>query len=56
VKRRFDEEGISIPFPQRDVHIYREEAGDTGDPGGEMQRSKTDSTAQTVVPGEDDDA
>lgn len=25
VKRRFDEEGISIPFPQRDVHIYRED-------------------------------
>ena len=24
VKRRFDEDGISIPFPQRDVHIYRE--------------------------------
>ncbi len=24
VKRRFDEEGISIPFPQRDVHIYNE--------------------------------
>jgi small conductance mechanosensitive channel len=22
VKRRFDEDGISIPFPQRDVHIY----------------------------------
>ncbi len=22
VKERFDEEGISIPFPQRDVHIY----------------------------------
>jgi small conductance mechanosensitive channel len=30
VKRRFDEEDISIPFPQRDVHIYRE-----GDDGGE---------------------
>lgn len=24
VKRRFDEEGISIPFPQRDVHIFQE--------------------------------
>jgi len=22
VKQRFDEEGISIPFPQRDVHVY----------------------------------
>jgi small conductance mechanosensitive channel len=22
VKRRFDEEGISIPFPQQDMHIY----------------------------------
>jgi small conductance mechanosensitive channel len=28
VKKRFDEEGISIPFPQRDVHLYeyKEEA------------------------------
>jgi small conductance mechanosensitive channel len=25
VKMRFDEEGISIPFPQRDVHVYKEE-------------------------------
>ena len=24
VKTRFDEEGISIPFPQQDVHIYEE--------------------------------
>ncbi len=22
VKKRFDEEGVSIPFPQRDVHVY----------------------------------
>jgi small conductance mechanosensitive channel len=24
VKLRFDREGISIPFPQRDVHVYSE--------------------------------
>jgi len=22
VKKQFDAEGISIPFPQRDVHVY----------------------------------
>jgi small conductance mechanosensitive channel len=24
VKMRFDREGISIPFPQQDVHLYRD--------------------------------
>jgi small conductance mechanosensitive channel len=26
LKKRFDAEGISIPFPQRDVHIYQMDA------------------------------
>ncbi len=26
VKLRFDQEGISIPFPQRDVHLFKEES------------------------------
>ncbi len=26
VKQRFDKEGISIPFPQRDVHIYEQKS------------------------------
>ena len=32
VKRRFDAEGVSIPFPQRDVHVYQEalESGASG--------------------------
>ena len=25
VKMRFDRESVSIPFPQRDVHMYREQ-------------------------------
>jgi len=28
VKMRFDEEGVSIPFPQRDVHLYQQSTGE----------------------------
>ncbi len=27
IKKRFDAEGITIPFPQRDVHVYQHQAG-----------------------------
>jgi small conductance mechanosensitive channel len=30
VKLRFDDEGISIPFPQRDVHVYNNSVDTTG--------------------------
>jgi small conductance mechanosensitive channel len=31
IKKRFDEEGISIPFPQQDIHVYKEEVPDVTD-------------------------
>jgi small conductance mechanosensitive channel len=53
VKRRFDEDGVSIPFPQRDVHIFHESVSgsESGDAG--TQRSDTSTSAQTPVPSEE---
>jgi len=49
VKMRFDEEGISIPFPQRDVHIYEESKlteGKTGEANTTAQQSPVEKTGQ----------
>ena len=54
VKQRFDAEGISIPFPQRDVHVYREDAPDSTPASGGTQRATTEPTGQTVAPSEED--
>ncbi len=54
VKRRFDEEGISIPFPQRDVHVYQEQIPARPEQGSDVQRSRTDQASQEVAPGDDD--
>lgn len=39
VKLRFDEAGISIPFPQRDVHVYHEGLDGTPDPERHMSEA-----------------
>jgi small-conductance mechanosensitive channel len=48
VKMRFDEEGVSIPFPQRDVHIYEEKLARGGAGSDETSSSEgTPSPAPT---------
>jgi small conductance mechanosensitive channel len=39
VKHRFDAEGISIPFPQRDVHIYHDDVSRAPRDEGEARPS-----------------
>lgn len=57
VKIRFDEEGISIPFPQRDVHLFAESSGSseaTAEDAGQKPKQVTDSTASAKSKTPDD--
>lgn len=54
VKHRFDQEGISIPFPQRDVHVYHEANPAPHGDDGSTQKSTTSRSGQDVVPDNDE--
>jgi small conductance mechanosensitive channel len=55
VKRRFDEEGISIPFPQRDVHLYHQDGADGAAGPRGPQHSSTATSGQTLTPSHEED-
>lgn len=60
VKLRFDAEGISIPFPQRDVHLFTEatSVGPTtksaGKPAGSTSKFRRENTTATSDVADDD--
>jgi small conductance mechanosensitive channel len=45
VKLAFDAQGVTIPFPQRDVHVYTEMPQSTTAPTGEVRRGDTGKSA-----------
>jgi len=54
VKKRFDAEGIGIPFPQRDVHLYIEDSAGAEKPVG-LTKGKVTSGGANPQPLEQDD-
>jgi small conductance mechanosensitive channel len=56
VKERFDEEGVSIPFPQRDVHLITE-SGDNADNTSRPEKESRARTSETgYIAGDSSDA
>jgi small-conductance mechanosensitive channel len=47
VKMRFDAEGVSIPFPQRDVHIYEQKKLASAGGRGDVEQDPVASTGQS---------
>ena len=48
VKERFDAGGVSIPFPQRDIHVYQESSTQDADKAVMLPRSEA-TTAKSVT-------
>ncbi|MEE9127371.1 MAG: hypothetical protein V3U11_09535 [Planctomycetota bacterium] len=53
MKECFDAEGVSIPFPQRDIHVYQESDGQDSDkavvlPRPEATKAKSEPKAGPI--------